>query len=160
VASQNSKLELMRNASNRTNLYRRKVILIASRNKQVAERVGDNYREDTGDDAGAATYCISNLMYMRHLRGYDKTDELSIPTMTLDQTQIPALCSHVYTLSSRGRTSDLDHFVRVTVPTLLNIVQMSVSTTTLARVNHLTAIVKTAQTVRILFIGFSKMRDD
>jgi hypothetical protein len=150
----------MRNASNRTNLYRRKDILIASRNKQVAERVGDNYREDTGDDAGAATYCISNLMYMRHLRGYDKTDELSFPTMTLDQTQIPALCSHVYTLSSRGRTSDLDHFVRVTVPTLLNIVQMSVSTTTLARVNHLTAIVRTAQTVRILFIGFSKMRDD
>lgn len=118
------------------------------RNKEVTVAMSENYREDTGDDAIAAIYCVSNLMYMRHLRGYDKTDPLSVPTMTLDQTQIPALCSHVYTLSSRGRTSDLDHFVRVTVPTLLNIVQMSVSTTTLARVNHLTGIVQGARKVR------------
>ncbi|KAI4618246.1 uncharacterized protein J4E87_007914 [Alternaria ethzedia] len=123
----------------------RKDILIVARNKEVTVAMSENYREDTGDDAIAAIYCVSNLMYMRHLRGYDKTDPLSIPTMTLDQTQIPALCSHVYTLSSRGRTSDLDHFVRVTVPTLLNIVQMSVSTTTLARVNHLTGIIQRAR---------------
>ncbi|KAI4944142.1 hypothetical protein J4E91_008997 [Alternaria rosae] len=123
----------------------RKDILIVARNKEVTVAMGENYREDTGDDAIAAIYCVSNLMYMRHLRGYDKTDQLSVPTMTLDQTQIPALCSHVYTLSSRGRTSDLDHFVRVTVPTLLNIVQMSVSTTTLARVNHLTGIIQIAR---------------
>ncbi|KAF1833697.1 hypothetical protein BDW02DRAFT_598853 [Decorospora gaudefroyi] len=124
----------------------RKDILIGARNKQVAHAVGESYRENTGDDAGAAMYCVSNLMYMRHLRGYDKTDELSIPTMTLDQTQIPALCSHIYSLPSRGRMSDLDHFVRATLPTVLNIIQISISTTNLARAKHLIGIIREART--------------
>jgi hypothetical protein len=150
----------VRNVRKQTNACRRKDILIAARNKQVAASLGENYREDTGDDAGAAMYCVSNLMYMRHLRGYDKTDELTVPTMTLDQTQIPALCSHVYTLSSRGRTSDLDHFVRVTVPTMLNIVQMSVSTTTLARMNHLTGVIQTARSVCTSFFVSPTTKDN
>jgi hypothetical protein len=135
-----------------TDIYRRKDILIAARNKEVASVVGENYREntgdDTGDDTGAAMYCVSNLMYMRHLRGYDMMDELFVPTMTLDETHIPALCSHIYALPSRGRTSHLDHFVRVTVPSLLNILQMAVRTTTLARVNHLTGIIRKARMMR------------
>jgi hypothetical protein len=63
-------------------MYRRKDVLIACRNKQVSTAIDENYRKDTGDDAGAATYCVSNRMYMRHLRGYDKTDEKKAPTMT------------------------------------------------------------------------------
>jgi hypothetical protein len=86
-------------------------------------------------------------MYMRHLRGYDKTDILSVPTMTIEQTQIPALCSHIYVLPSKGRTASLDHHVRVTIPTLLSIVQMSCSTTTLARANYLVSIVEKSRAV-------------
>lgn len=76
-------------------------------------------------------------------------DEPTVPTMTHEQMQIPALCSQIYALPSKGRTSDLDHFVRVTVPSVLNVVQMSVSTTTLARVKHLTKIITGARAVRI-----------
>ncbi|CAO2655631.1 Nn.00g044340.m01.CDS01 [Neocucurbitaria sp. VM-36] len=120
----------------------RKDILIASRNKQVTSITGRNYRDDTGDDAGAPMFCVSNRMFMRHLRGYDKTDERSVPTMTPEQTQIPALCSYIYVLPSKGRTASLNHFVHVTVPTLLSIIQMSCSTTSLARATHLTGIVQ------------------
>jgi hypothetical protein len=128
-------------------MYRRKDVLIACRNKQVSTAIDENYRKDTGDDAGAATYCVSNRMYMRHLRGYDKTDEKKAPTMTLEETQIPAFCSHIYVLPSKGRTADLDHFVRVSIPMLLSIIQMSCSTTTVARISHLTGIIKKSREV-------------
>lgn len=96
-------------------------------------------------------FCVSNRMYMRYLRGYDKDNEATVPTMTIEETQIPALCSLIYTLPSKGRTASLDHFVKVSVQTLLSVMQMSCSTTTLARVNHLTAIVRCARDVCCLF---------
>ncbi|KAH7083176.1 hypothetical protein BKA63DRAFT_584450 [Paraphoma chrysanthemicola] len=123
----------------------RKDVRIACRSKQVARVVAQNYRTDTGDDANVSVFCVSNLMYMRHLRGYDKDNDATIPTMAIEETQIPALCSLLYSLPSKGRTASLDHFVKVSVQTLLSVVQMSCSTTTLARVNHLTAIVRKAR---------------
>jgi len=138
----------------RTNKYRLKAMCIAARNKTVAATLADNFRKNTSDDVGAPVFCVSSLTYMRHVRGYDKTDASSVPATTLDETQIPALCSHIYTLSSRGRTSDLDHFVRVTAPSLLNIAAMSVNTTKLARVKHLTDMVYEAEQVHeSLFVG-------
>lgn len=119
----------------------RRGIRMALRSKQVSRTIGLNYRADTGDDAGAPVFCVSNRMYMRHLRGYDPDNEQSIPTMTLEETQIPALISHIFALPSKGRTADLDHFVRVTIQTLLSVIQMSCSTSTIKRVEHLTRIV-------------------
>jgi hypothetical protein len=86
-------------------------------------------------------------MYMRHLRGYDKTDPTKVPSMTLEETQIPALCSYIYALPSKGKTAELDHFVRVNIPMLLSIMQMSCSTTTIARVDHLVAIMEKSRKV-------------
>lgn len=126
---------------------KRKGIRIALRSKQVSRIVGLNYRSDTGDDAGAPVFCVSNRMYMRHLRGYDKDNEQSVPTMTLEETQIPALISHIFALPSKGRTADLDHFVRVKVQTLLSVIQMSCSTSTLSRVKHLTETVMKSRRV-------------
>lgn len=127
----------------------RKGIRIAHRSKQVSRVIGLNYRNDTGDDAGAPVFCVSNRMYMRHLRGYDMDNEQSIPTMTIEETQIPALVSHIFALPSKGRTADLDHFVRVTLRTLLSVIQMSCSTSTLTRVKHLTETVQ--KTREVLF---------
>lgn len=132
----------------KTDITRRKNILISSRNNQVSHVISGNYRSDTNDDAGTAVYCVSNRMYMRHLRGYDKSDEQTIPTMTPEQTQIPDLCSHIYALPSKGKTASLNHFVSNSTPTLLNIIQMSCSTTTLARADHLSGIVRNARKVR------------
>lgn len=131
----------------RANVSRRRDILIACRNKQVSAAIDENYRKDTGDDADAAIYCVSNRMYLRHLRGHDKSDDQQTPTMTLEETQIPDICSHIYVLPSKGRTADLDHFVRASIPMLLSIIQMSCSTTTIARINHLTAIIQQARQV-------------
>lgn len=127
----------------------RKGIRIALRSKQVGRTIGLNYRADTGDDAGAPVFCVSNRMYMRHLRGYDTDNEQSVPTMTLEETQIPALISHIFALPSKGRTADLDHFARGTLKTLLSVIQMSCSTSTLARVRHLTRTVQNAREVCI-----------
>lgn len=133
------------------NVLRRKDVRIACRSKQVARAIAQNYRLDTGDDAHVPVFCVSNRMYMRHLRGYDKDNEPSVPTMTLEESQIPALCSLIYSLPCKGRTASLDHFVKVSVQTLLSVIQMSCSTTTLARVNHLTAIVQRARDVSCIF---------
>lgn len=158
MASRSSKYIAMIRNTLEANSCRRKDLLIDCRNRQVSSVISSNYRSDTGDDAGAAVYCVSNRMYMRHLRGYDKTDTLSVPTMTIEQTQIPAICSHIYVLPSKGRTASLDHHVRVTIPTLLSIVQMSCSTTTLARANHLVGIVKKSRVVcastKLFTIGY------
>jgi hypothetical protein len=84
---------------------------------------------------------------MRHLRGYDYDNAESVPTMSIEETQIPALCSYIYSLPSKGRTACLDHFVKFSMQTLLNVIQMSCSTTTMARAKHLTAIVQRARKV-------------
>ncbi|KAH3960319.1 hypothetical protein HBH52_237480 [Parastagonospora nodorum] len=119
----------------------RKEVRIACRSKQVARVITQNYRADTGDEANVPVFCVSNRMFMRHLRGYDKDSSETVPTMSIDETQIPALCSHIYSLPSRGRTASLDHFIKVSMQTLLSVIQMSCSTTTMARVKHLTAVV-------------------
>jgi hypothetical protein len=131
----------------RANRSRRKDIRIACRSNQVARVIAQNYRADTGDDANVPVFCVSNKMYMRHLRGYDKDNAESIPSMSIQGTQIPALCSLIYSLPSKGRTASLDHFVKVSIQTLLSVVQMSCSTTTLARVEHLTGIIQNARGV-------------
>jgi hypothetical protein len=131
----------------RTNKARRKDLRIACRSRAVARVIAQNYRADTGDDAHVPVYCVSNRMYMRHLRGYDYDNADSIPTMSIEETQIPALCSLLYSLPSKGRTFVLDHFTKYSMQTLLNMIQMSCSTTTQARVKHLTAIVGAARKV-------------
>lgn len=125
----------------------RKSVRITHRSKQVGRIVGMNYRSDTGDDAGAPVFCVSNRMYMRHLRGYDTDNAQSIPTMMIEETQIPALISHIFAMPSKGRTATLDHFVRVSIQTLLSVIQMSCSTSTLTRVKHLVEIVQRARDV-------------
>jgi hypothetical protein len=129
------------------NRSRRKDARIAYRSKQVAKVISQNYRADTGDDAHVPVYCVSNRMYMRHLRGYDKENVESIPTMSIEATQIPALCSHIYSLPSKGRTASLDHFAKVSMQMLLSMMQMSCSTTTIARAKHLTRILERARGV-------------
>ncbi|KAJ4381797.1 hypothetical protein N0V86_003162 [Didymella sp. IMI 355093] len=141
LKKQKKKLMARKNALEK----QRKGIRIAHRSKQVSRIISLNYRADTGDDAGAPVFCVSNRMYMRHLRGYDLDNEQSVPTMTIGETQIPALISHIFALPSKGRTATLDHFVRVTLQTQLSVVQMSCSTSTLARVKHLVDIVQKAR---------------
>ena len=125
---------------------------IAFRSKQVARVIAQNYRADTGDEANVPVFCVSNRMFMRHLRGYDKESPETVPTMSIDDTQIPALCSHIYSLPSRGRTASLDHFIKVSMQTLLSVIQMSCSTTTMARVKHLTAVVRESRDVSYNFL--------
>jgi hypothetical protein len=84
---------------------------------------------------------------MRYLRGYDYDNADSVPSMSLEETQIPALCSLLYSLPSKGRTATLSHFTKFSMQTLLSVIHMSCSTTTLTRVKHLTAIVKSARNV-------------
>ena len=88
---------------------------------------------------------------MKHVRGYDREDEL--PSMHLAETQVPSLRSYLYTLPSSGKFATLELFCNVSIHTLLNIMQMSCSTTKLTRKDHLVAVVDQAEKVCIFDIG-------
>jgi len=120
---------------------RRKDVRIACRNRRVAKGMNNMYSQNTGDDAGAASFCVSNRMYMRYRRGYNTTNPDKAPTMKLEATQIPAACTYIYGIPSQGRTAALEHFVLFKVPMLLSIIKMSCSRSTEARVKHVTAII-------------------
>ena len=130
-----------------THQYRRKDVRIASRNRQVAEGMDRMYRSDTGDDAGAASFCLSNKMYMRHCRGYSTTNLDKVPTMTLEETQVPAACAYIYGIPSQGRIAVLEHFILFIVPMLLSVIQMSCSKSTESRVEHIVEIIDQATQV-------------
>ena len=123
-------------------MIRRLEIRIVARNQKVAKTLGQNYRNDTRDESRIPVFCVSNKAYMHHIRGYDQADR---PAMGLADTQVPQMRSYVYAMPSKGKFATLDHFCNVSLPTLMNIMQMSCSTTTLARKDHLVAIVKKAQ---------------
>ena len=111
------------------------------------------YSLNTGDDAGAASFCVSNRMYMRHRRGYNATNPDKAPTMNLEDTQIPAACAYITGIPSQGRVAALEHFVLFKVPMLLSIVQMSCSKSTEARIEHVTKIIDKAIKVLHLLLN-------
>jgi hypothetical protein len=106
------------------------------------------YSQNTGNDADAASFCLSNRMCMRHRRGYNAANPDKAPTMTLEETQVSAACAYISGIPSQGRLAVLEHFVLFKVPMLLSIVQMSCSKTTEARVAHVTKIIDKAIKVR------------
>ena len=115
------------------------------------------YSHNTGDDAGAASFCVSNRMYMRHRRGYNASNVEKAPTMKLEDTQIPAACRYIAGIPSQGRTAALEHFVLFKVPILLSIVQMSCSKSTEARIEHITKIIdKTIRSTEARVRGVAK----
>ncbi|KAF2853205.1 hypothetical protein T440DRAFT_390747 [Plenodomus tracheiphilus IPT5] len=130
-------------------------VRIACRNRQVADAMDQKYRIDTGDDGGAATFCASNRMYMRHRRGYNKLKVTTVPTMTVEETQIPAACAHIYAIPSQGKTDVLEHFITSRIPMTLNIIQMSCSKSTEARVTHILKIVD--QSIRKMNIEIDQL---
>jgi len=119
----------------------------AFRTRHCTRCMDEKYRADTGDDGGAVCFGISNRMFMRHVRGYNLKNPDKCPSMSLEATQIPALCSYIYGLPSQGKTAALEHFVRSKIHTYLDLIQMSCSKSTEARVNHVIKIIDHAITV-------------
>ncbi|KAL1799540.1 hypothetical protein ACET3X_003577 [Alternaria dauci] len=109
----------------------RRDVRITCRNRSVAAGMSRMYSHNTGDDAGAASFCVSNRMYMRHRRGYNANNLEKAPTMKLEDTQIPAVCNYIAGIPSQGRIAVLEHF-------------MSCSKSTEARIEHVTKIIDKA----------------
>ena len=84
---------------------------------------------------------------MRHLRGYDKGSPDKIPSMTIEETEIPALRAHIYAIPSEGRTKVLDHHVTIRIANLLTLLRLSCSMSTKTRADDLIQIVKRCQRV-------------
>ncbi|KAF1911042.1 hypothetical protein BDU57DRAFT_108689 [Ampelomyces quisqualis] len=117
---------------------------VACRNRHVALGLDQNYRNDTGDDGGAKVFCLSNRMFMRYLRGYNHKVPEKTPTMSLESTQVLAACAYLYGIPSQGKTAILEHSVVFTIPALLDLIQMSCSKSTEARVEYVLKIVDRA----------------
>ena len=129
---------------------------VAARNKKVATALAMNYRVDTRDETRLPIFCISNKAYMHHLRGYETDDP---PALSLTGTQVPIMRAHTYAVPSRGKFAVLDHHSSLSIPTLFNIMQMSCSTTTIARRDHLVGVVDQAQKVRTVLVGMDSRAD-
>ena len=107
--------------------------------------LAEEYKVKTRDDARVPVFCVSNRAYMKYIRGYEGDEEP--PAMDLVETQLPLLRSFIYALPSSGKFATLGHFCNVSLPTLLNVIQMSCSTTTLARNDHLIEVINIAKVV-------------
>lgn len=122
----------------------RKDIRIACRNRFVATGLNRMYSHNTGDDAGAASFCISNRMFMRYRRGYNTAYPDKVPSMKLEDTKILALFNHIAGQPSQGKVAVLENFIQFKTPMLLSIFQMSCSKSTEARVEYITKILDQA----------------
>jgi hypothetical protein len=61
-------------------------VLHECRSRSIARKLDQKYRADTGDDGGAVVFCLSNRMFMRHVRGYDRKNPDKCPSMSLEAT--------------------------------------------------------------------------
>lgn len=76
---------------------------------------------------------------MKHIRGFQNGQP---PAMSLVDTQVPGLRAQIYALPSKGKFATLELHARIRLHTLLNVMQMSCSTTTLSRKDHLVGILE------------------
>ncbi|KAF5853161.1 hypothetical protein GGP41_001665 [Bipolaris sorokiniana] len=127
----------------------RRDIRIGCRSRFVATGLNRMYSQNTGDDAGAASFCVSNRMYMRYRRGYNTANHDKVPSMKLEDTQVLALFNHIAGQPSQGKVAVLENFIQFKIPMLLSIFQMSCSKSTEARVEHITKILD--QTIKDKF---------
>jgi hypothetical protein len=127
----------------------RRDIRIACRSRLVAAKLSRMYSQNTGDDAGAASFCVSNRMYMRYRRGYNNTNPDKVPTMKLEDTNIPALFKYISGQPSQGKVAVLENTIQFKIPMLLSIFQMSCSKSTEARVEHVTNILD--RTIKVCY---------
>ncbi|KAJ5027741.1 hypothetical protein J3E71DRAFT_239180 [Bipolaris maydis] len=119
----------------------RKDIRIACRNRVVATGLNQMYSQNTGDDAGAASFCVSNRMYMRYRRGYNTANPDKVPSMKLKDTQILALFNHIAGQPSQGKVAVLEN--------------ISCSKSTEARVEYITMILN--QTIKDIELKIDKV---
>ncbi|KAJ5046882.1 hypothetical protein J3E74DRAFT_288211 [Bipolaris maydis] len=133
----------------------RKDIRIACRNRVVATGLNQMYSQNTGDDAGAASFCVSNRMYMRYRRGYNTANPDKVPSMKLKDTQILALFNHIAGQPSQGKVAVLENVIQFKIPMLLSIFQMSCSKSTEARVEYITMILN--QTIKDIELKIDKV---
>jgi hypothetical protein len=125
-----------------------------SRNRHVTQTMESKYRSDTGDDNSAPSFCISNRMYMRHVRGYDMRSPDKIPNMSIEETQVPLLRAHIFAIPSEGRAKVLNHYIAIRMATLLTLLRLSCSMSTKARVDELIWNVNKCKTVGRTRIAF------
>jgi hypothetical protein len=118
---------------------------ILARNTKITNTLARNYRTNTRDDVRVPIFCVSNTEYMLHVAGTSPTD---LPVLSLANTQLPLFRAHIYAARSKGKFAALDHYSLHSVPTMINIVEMSCSTSNLDRKEHLVGIVNKASEVR------------
>jgi hypothetical protein len=141
-------------------MYRCRKIRIVSRNRHVTRTMENKYRSDTGDDNPAPSFCISNRMYMRHVRGYDRKSPDKVPNMSIEETQVPLLRAHIFAIPSESRAKVLNHYIAIRMTTLLTLLRLSCSMSTKARVDELIWNVKKCKRVgRITHYFFSEDTD-
>lgn len=106
-------------------------VRISARNRHVKQGITDQYRQDTKDRTPLPIFCVSNPIYMQHLGGGFL--KKSPPDLTLEQTEIPALRTHIFSKPSLGRFASLEHYCKSLLPAFLNTVEMSCSVTKIKR---------------------------
>ncbi|KAJ4983924.1 hypothetical protein SVAN01_10610 [Stagonosporopsis vannaccii] len=113
-------------------LVRRRLgVRIAARNRHVKQGIIDQYRQDTKDLIPLAVFCVSNPIYMQHLGG--NFLKKNPPDLTLEETEIPALRTHIFSKPSLGRFATLEHYCQSQISAFFNTITMSCSVSKIKR---------------------------
>lgn len=112
---------------------------ILMRNKTVIRGVQELYRGLTTDAKPLSAFAIGNEDYKIHQAGYDIEDK---PTLTVEETGIPALRHRIFELPAEGKLSDELHFVSTHVPNLVTFFDLYCSKTHLARKSEIETLIQ------------------
>ena len=129
-------------------LLRRDQIRILARNETVMQGLKENYKSLTKDKVELPVFCVSNSVYMDHVRGYDFSQP---PPLSLQDTDIPRLREYLYALPSKGKFATLQHYCSGLLMGVLNTMELSCSVSKLKRQDNLDQIVHQAHLVSWFF---------
>lgn len=113
-------------------------LIMRMRNRSVVNRLSQQYRELTGDPHPLGVFVVGNEAYKTYQAGYFVNEK---PSMTIEETGIPALRKKIYLLPAEGKLNNVLHIARTQLPSLINSFELYCSKTHMARKSEIEKIV-------------------
>ncbi|TKA61884.1 hypothetical protein B0A55_11842 [Friedmanniomyces simplex] len=103
---------------------------ILLRNRRNAAGLKTKYKTYTRSNVDLPVFCVSNLVYQRHMHGYDHTEP---PQLSLEATDIPRLRQHLFEIPAQRKLAGLMKLCKKDLPRVLLAMEMQCSKTKLER---------------------------
>ena len=104
------------------------------RNEHTKVSIQQKYRQLTTDPRPLPVYVVANDSYSAHRAGHFESDK---PTLTVEETGVPALRTQLYRMPAEGKLNDTLHLAFHQLPRLINSFEMYCSRTYISRKSEL-----------------------